>query len=416
MNVLIEYFYCLIYAIAMTICVYKYLERKPQWNEIVLFVLFYGLVNYFITAEIQIDLKLLIFINVLAIISDYLCICLLNKKMKLYLFFFTSFFTSIYSQCIVIITYPLNYIDNHLFQMSLNTSFVRSIIVLLINLCTILTMKYLEKKQILPQLTIVKENYKILCLTNLLVQFVMSIFQSINELNQSNVYLHMMILIFVGLWLILIYALNKSFILVREKENYLIMQSTYENIEQHIKQNEREENEIKKIRHDMKNHLTVIKNLDEIEMISKYIDRLYPELENIKVPSKKLSGNIYIDAIINSKISEYKNVSVVSDFDIDTLKMESVDLSIILFNLIDNACQSAEEINGQVSIEMKYNDNHLFIEIENDCMKKPDFISKKGKGHGYGMRIINDIIKKYNGNIEYEVKETKVSVKVGLIV
>lgn len=251
---------------------------------------------------------------------------------------------------------------------------------------------------------------------NLLVQFVMSIFQSINELNQSNVYLHMMLLIFVGLWLILIYALNKSFVLVREKENYLIMRSTYENIEQHIKQYEREENEIKKIRHDMKNHLTVIKNLDEIEMISKYIDQLYPKLENIKVPSKKLSGNIYIDAIINSKISEYKNVSVVSDFDIGTLKMESVDLSIILFNLIDNACQSAEEINGQVIIEMKYNDNHLFIEIENDCMKKPDFISKKGKGHGYGMRIINDIIKKYNGNIEYEVKETKVRVKVGLIV
>lgn len=145
MNVLIEYFYCLIYAIAMTICVYKYLERKPQWNEVVLFVLFYGLVNYFLTAEIQIDLKHLIFINVLAIISDYLCICLLNKKMKLYLFFFTSFFTSIYSQCIVIITYPLNYIDSNLIQMSLNTSFMRSVIVLLINLCTIMIMKYFEK-------------------------------------------------------------------------------------------------------------------------------------------------------------------------------------------------------------------------------------------------------------------------------
>lgn len=416
MNGLIEYFYCLIYALAMTVCVYKYLERKPKWNEVVLFVLFYGLVNYFITDEIQINLKYKIIINILTILSDFVCICILNRKMKLYLFFFTSLFISIYSQCITIITYPLNYIDSYLIQMSLNASFVRFVIVLLINFCTIVTIKCFEKKQILPQLTTVKENYKILCLTNLLVQFIMSVFQSINELNQGNVYLHIMSLIFVALWLILIYALNRSFMLAREKENYLIMQSTYGNIEQYIKQYEYEENQMKKIRHDIKNHLTVIKNLDETGKISRYVDQLYPELENIKVISKKISGNIYIDTILNSKMFEFKNVSIISDFEINNLKMGSVDLSVILFNLIDNACQSAEEINGQVSIKMKYTNTHLFIEIENDCIKKPDFISKKGKGHGYGMRIIDDIIKKYNGNIEYEIEETKVRVKVGLIV
>lgn len=212
----------------------------------------------------------------------------------------------------------------------------------------------------------------------------------------------------------IITCFKKSFELTEYKENQIVVQSIYSNINENINRITYEQENIKKIRHDLKNHLVIIKSMDKDEHLSQYLDQLYSKIDNVKIGHEVITGNVYVDTIINSKISEYCNVSLTYDCSIDGLKLKPIDLSMLLFNLLDNACHSASEVNGFVDLKMNYIGNHLFIEVKNDFKEKPNFISKKGVGHGYGMRIINDIVEEYYGEIEYKVLENEVNVKVGL--
>lgn len=411
-----EYFYCLIYVSSLTFCVYKYLDRKPSKIELIAFLVFYGLIDYLMTGSVQIEMKNKVFINILTIISDYLCICLLNRKIKLYLFFYSILYFTLYCQIIVVVTYLLMYFEKFSLFMALEPSLLRFTLVFIFNINTIMLFKELEINNILPKVNIIKIGYKLFCVITLLNLFVMTVFQWMSQYNQVNIYLHIISIIFVILWLVLIYTLNKSFVLSEDKENQIIMKSIYSNIEQYMHQYEREEEQLKMIRHDMKNHFMIIKNINQDKYINQYIDELYPKLDEIKIKTKKISGNIYIDTILNEKISEYPNITIKYHCNIEKININSLDLSVILFNLIDNACQAANEINGNVTVNIKNDEKHLFIGIKNSYKETPNFISRKGVGHGYGMKIIDNIVEKYHGNIEYEVLEKEVYVKVGLII
>ncbi len=415
MNELLEYFYCFLCVISITFCLYKYLDRKPSQLELVSFLLFYGFVNYIVTGKIQLDIQYKIFMNTFSMIIDYLCICLLNRKIKAHLFFYVTIYLTIYIQVIILLTYFLSYIDGFNMLVVYSHPIIRFIFVILFNAITIIIYKGLEKKAVLPNNETTKNNYTILCIINLIVLFVMTVFQWINELSQSNIYMHLTSSAFVVLWFVLIYVLNRSFQLSENKENQLVIQSIYSNIEQYIRQYKQEEEQIRKIRHYIKNHFIIIKNLSEDENIHQYIDEIYPKLENMQVLSQRITGNLYVDTILNSKKNEYPNITMAYHCNIEGLNMNSLDLSVLLFNLIDNACQASCKVNGYVHLMMKYDGEHLFIDIENSSQEKINFISKKGAGHGYGMKIINEIVEKYHGTIEYEVLDCLVNVKVGLI-
>lgn len=80
----------------------------------------------------------------------------------------------------------------------------------------------------------------------------------------------------------------------------------------------------------------------------------------------------------------------------------------LLSNLIDNSIESCEKVNSDSkSIYFTIKANN--ITLINDKIKdeKPIynifFTSKTEKNlHGYGMKIIRDIVKKYNGDIQVE--------------
>lgn len=415
MTELLEYFYCLVYVSSLTFCVYKYLDRKPSPKELIVFLLFYGFIDYLITGKIKLDIKYNLIITILTLLSDYICLCILNRKFKIQFLFYTSLYLTIYSKIVIIITYLLNYINEFNIFIILSPSLFRFIIVIIFNGITGMIYKFLKNKSMLFEVDVFTNNHTTLCVINILICFVESIFHWLNKMEQGNIYLQFISIVVTILWLILLYAFNKSIIVKRNNENQMITNFVSSEIEQYIDQYRNEEEKIQKVRHDIKNHFMIIKNLSDEKNVKDYIDKLYPSLNNIKTNFIKITDNIYVDAIINSKITEYPNVNISYHCNLSGLKMNSRDLSVIVFNLIDNACQAAGEIRGNVDITMIYNECHLFIEVKNSCRGTPDFHSKKGIGHGYGMRIIDDIVKKYKGCIEYGMLEDEVIIKVGLI-
>lgn len=84
-------------------------------------------------------------------------------------------------------------------------------------------------------------------------------------------------------------------------------------------------------------------------------------------------------------------------------------------NLLDNAIEACEQIKGEerrVNLYLKYQGEMLFIDISNNIDKPP--VNKNGKWqttkkdkkiHGYGLKSVEEIVKKYDGEIAYQIEE-----------
>ena len=416
MNAILEFIYCMFYVCSATLCVYPFFDRKPKKIELFVFIFLYSFVDFIITQNIFFDLHVFYIQSILVIMSDFLMICLLNKTFKLYIFYYTIMFYNIFNCCVVFISYLLNYFNEFDILLSFETSVLRFCLVTLFNLSSILLYYLFYKYKIISKKSILKENYKILIFINLSVQFAFILFQWFNEQMYVNEYMHIILLIFIILWILLLYALNHVFILNDQNTKAIFMNGIDNNIEQYIKYYQQDEERIRKLIHDIKNHFIIIRSLKGEENIHQYIDKVYPELEKLKVLNTSQSGNIYIDAIINSKRLQYPYIELICEYNISQLKVNDADLSMLLFNLMDNACSEAEKVHGEVKVRMEYVEPHFMITILNTKDGEVNFYSQKGSGHGYGMKIINEIVEKYHGKIEYQVLEKEVKVNIIMII
>ena len=165
-------------------------------------------------------------------------------------------------------------------------------------------------------------------------------------------------------------------------------------------------------RHDYHNHLQKLKAhimMNQISEASKYLNDLEVDLDNVNQLVE--SGNINLDAILNSKISlalkneiqiNYK-ASVPKD-----LSVSDIDLCVLIGNLIDNAVEACDKIKDGnprfIRIYVGIFKKQLYISVSNstnELIKKLDeeYITTKRGNHGHGLKRINNIVNKYGGFI-----------------
>lgn len=167
--------------------------------------------------------------------------------------------------------------------------------------------------------------------------------------------------------------------------------------------------------HDIKNHLTQIRNLEDINSVHKYIDKLYPAIE--KFNHTGISKNKMLDLIISkySKLCESKEIRF--DVDVKTSNLsyiDDVDLSTLMNNLLDNAVEAAEKsYNAFIQITI-FSKNNVYdgLIIKNSCSVPPVTDNKELKTrksdkshHGLGIKSINKIVKKYGAVYDWKYDE-----------
>ncbi|MEG0453019.1 MAG: GHKL domain-containing protein [Coprobacillus sp.] len=354
--------------------------------------------------------------NIMVIVSDYVMICVLNRKFNSVLLFYTCLYNILFSVAVNLIMNVLVYFEVISILESFIPSYSRFVLVILFNLTGILAFKLMDKYEIIPKKEIMLNTAKMFNIANITCWFILLIFfgYSINDI--GGVYSIIILLSLIILWIMLIYSLKNTVELSLRKENEIISNAVFHNIEEYIKNYKYKEEEIKKIRHDFKNHMSVIGNITQEEKVQAYIKEMNESFNNITDEYVLSSGNIYVDAIIQTKTKEYPNILFDVKLEIEGLSMNPKDLSTLIFNLLDNAFQASLEVNGHVEFKMIYNASRLIIETINDVNEMPNFVSKKGSGHGYGMKIIQDIVRKYNGNIEYSYDNNKLKCIVYLLI
>jgi len=176
--------------------------------------------------------------------------------------------------------------------------------------------------------------------------------------------------------------------------------------------NQSQEN-LKMLRHDIKNHITSLQSLiekNENERAINYLKDIYDYVNCSNEYAR--SGNSEVDSIINYKLSEAVKHGIKVNLNMnipDKLNINPFDLSVILGNLIDNAIEATSKLNDaeEINVFIEYERNIVYISVSNPYdgllsyeNSKLKTTCKDTENHGLGLRSVQKSIDKYNGAVD----------------
>ncbi|MGE5679128.1 MAG: sensor histidine kinase [Pseudomonadota bacterium] len=183
--------------------------------------------------------------------------------------------------------------------------------------------------------------------------------------------------------------------------------------------------EIRGWKHDYHNHIQTMKayrRLNEDIKIDEYLDDLDEDLTNVDTLIK--SGNVMVDAILNSKLSlaVSRQININAKAAVPSeLSISEIDLCIILGNLLDNAMEAClklineEDRHIRVYIDIKR--DQLYISVTNTSggntqKQNGRYTSGKGVNHGFGLMRVDRLVDKYGGYIKRRDEEDAFSTEI----
>lgn len=174
--------------------------------------------------------------------------------------------------------------------------------------------------------------------------------------------------------------------------------------------------ETKSFRHDIRNHIAVVKNLlqsGKLEEAVSYMEDMDDMAEKMSFPCS--TNNPVVDILVGNKLGIAKSKGI--DVGCSLLlpypcSLRDIDIRIILSNALDNAIQACKCLDGiekYIHVSGRIQGDFLMMEIENSFHGKGAF--KKGTG----LSNVKKVAEKYGGAMSIEAQENKFVLHVLLI-
>jgi len=197
--------------------------------------------------------------------------------------------------------------------------------------------------------------------------------------------------------------------------------SQYQNelMERHMEEVQHMYQQTRGWRHDLKSHVQTMKAhlfLKEYDKLEEYLNELDVDLETVDSIVK--TGNVMMDAILNSKLSlaRSKNIQVEAKVMVPSkLQVSEVDLNIIIGNLMDNAMEACLKIEdtGQrfLRVYIDVLKGQLYIYVMNSMKDSPKRLGKRyettknSHNHGFGLMRMDKVVDKYHGYLDRQNEE-----------
>lgn len=187
--------------------------------------------------------------------------------------------------------------------------------------------------------------------------------------------------------------------------------------------------EMHKIRHEIRNHLNYIRLMaesGEYQKLKEYVAMVCGETE--KIFQFVECGNHVINAVMNHMIRQGESLGIKVSYQIvapPEMPFRETEFCSLLSNLLENALEAAAqsgEPNPEVVVRIWPQHDYLFIHVENPVndsvspQLRLSLRSTKGnpKTHGYGTKIIRDLVMKYQGSVRFDMKEGRFTADVML--
>lgn len=216
------------------------------------------------------------------------------------------------------------------------------------------------------------------------------------------------------------YYLSYATSTYQEREKQLVIENySTLNYREMLRLNQQNLEDMRRIRHDMKNHFSYVGALLEqghYTQAAAYFNSL--KQSTVQALSYIDCGNACISAILNLESSKARSYGVELDYRVaaaPTLPIEDDALCSLLTNLIDNAIEAIQRQkieSGIVEIGINQQDNQLYICVKNPVSQDIDdstllslrTTKAERKLHGYGHKIVADIVNHYNGMLNRSVQ------------
>lgn len=206
----------------------------------------------------------------------------------------------------------------------------------------------------------------------------------------------------------------------KEREDAVLIEQM-DHMKEHISEVEARYAEIRRLKHDMGNHVVTLENLvlkKQPQEAEKYLARLKQELWEIS--GEESSGNPVVDVILkeNWRRAEEREICFTADFHYPgEAAMDAFDLSIILNNTINNAIEGCEgSDHPEIQLVSYRKKNVYMIECANSFVGEihldeesglPVTSKKDAQEHGYGLISIRNVAQKYYGDIDIRQENGK---------
>lgn len=266
----------------------------------------------------------------------------------------------------------------------------------------------------------------ILLVLIILVQTILNIFLIVSvtiykdNFDVFGIPIHLVFMFFlsIGSLFLLVFLLQKE-----EKRMITFTEET------HKEQFEALVTSVRSDRHDLNNHLTVIAGLIKLENYSAASDYICGVVGDVKINNQVLSiKNPILSAMLFVMMSKFQKEQVpfaltISDESITDV-LSTTDLIRLLTNLLDNAYEATRKLakgEQQISLDMSITNNAHLLEVTNSCKHRfhskfleAGYSTKLNKNSGFGLEIVQEITKKYDGNLSISVKNSLITFKISL--
>ena len=191
--------------------------------------------------------------------------------------------------------------------------------------------------------------------------------------------------------------------------------------ETYYRQLDQQQQQVRRLRHDMANHLTALAALletgEEAEAL-RYLGKL-KEDPGVLAP-RRWCGEPVVDAVLGAKAAamEAQGIGFRADLALrESPPLEGPELCALIGNLLDNAIEaSAKAAAGQRQVRLSLrSDRGLFIlRLSNPC---PEEVRRQGERlvtsksdparHGFGTESVRAIVEKHGGSVEFTQRDSR---------
>ena len=189
-------------------------------------------------------------------------------------------------------------------------------------------------------------------------------------------------------------------------------QSNYDYYTRQIESNKT----VMKVMHDLRKHMRVMEGLKQYgnqqelqDYVNSFEDMISPLL------MRKYCNNVILNTILTDKAGYCEKNSIHFEIDIQNVDidfMKPIDITILFGNVLDNAIEACEKADEkQISLKIYPFNQFVYIQLTNSFDKKIKYdkkgrpLSDKGKYHGIGLENVENVVRDYNGHIQFTAEE-----------
>lgn len=172
---------------------------------------------------------------------------------------------------------------------------------------------------------------------------------------------------------------------------------------------QRQERQVRQLRHDLRNHLTVVQGLLEkgsIQEAAGYLEEMAgsPALRG----SKHFCENETANVVLSAKAEEMEREGIAVDFAVSlpkNLPVADTDLAALLGNALDNAIAGVQNAAvKKITLRCRVDKGLFMLRLENPVggAVHPDLSTTKAdkSSHGFGIPGMREIAERYHGTLE----------------